>query len=103
MKQLPLLFAVMAGKTSEDYTQVFKGVMDILHNETRVKEFMVDFEAGMWQGLREVFVDPTIKGCAFHWNQAVWRHVQSLGLQTERKNNRRTPGRPARVCGQDMA
>lgn len=21
-----------------------------------------------------------IKGCIFHWTQAVWRHVQSLGL-----------------------
>ncbi|KAJ8298546.1 hypothetical protein KUTeg_023889 [Tegillarca granosa] len=31
---------------------------------------------------REVFPDPIVKGCAFHFSQAVWRKTQELGLKT---------------------
>ena len=33
-----------------------------------------------WQAIRQVFPGRTIKGCVFHWSQAVWRKVQELGL-----------------------
>lgn len=46
-----------------------------------VKSFVADFEAGIWQGIREVFDEPDIQGCAFHFGQAVWRKAQECGLQ----------------------
>ena len=33
-----------------------------------------------WIAIREAFPGVKLKGCAFHWSQAVWRHVQSVGL-----------------------
>lgn len=36
----------------------------------------------MWQSLRQHFPGVPIKGCVFHWTQAVWRHVQDGGLVT---------------------
>ena len=35
---------------------------------------------------QEIIPDVGIKGCAFHWAQAVWRHVQDAGLAETNKN-----------------
>ncbi|KAH3815169.1 hypothetical protein DPMN_143691 [Dreissena polymorpha] len=32
--------------------------------------------------LRQVYTDPDIKDCAFHFNQALWRKCQEIGLRT---------------------
>ena len=49
-----------------------------------VERFVADFEVGIWQDLRYVFDNPDIRGCVFHWSQALWRQVQQLGLQVYR-------------------
>lgn len=38
--------------------------------------------SGAWQAIREVFPGRIIKGCVFHWTQAVYRKVLQLGLST---------------------
>jgi len=35
---------------------------------------------GAWKAVRDVYPMASIQGCVFHWTQAVWRHVQELGL-----------------------
>ena len=37
---------------------------------------------GAWAAIKAVFPDADIKGCAFHWEQAVMRKVANLGLKT---------------------
>ena len=51
---------------------------------------MVDFEAALWLALAQELSDVVVKGCTFHFCQAVWRKVQELGLQTAYTNLRRT-------------
>ncbi|XP_052778138.1 uncharacterized protein LOC128215495 [Mya arenaria] len=62
-------------------TLVFQAIVRLLPS-TQVQTFVTDFEAGIWQGLRSVFNDPDIRGCAFHFGQALWRKAQECGLQT---------------------
>ena len=46
-----------------------------------MKQMHTSFSAA-WQGIQQVFPGVAVKGCAFHWSQAVWRHVQEYGLVT---------------------
>lgn len=60
--------------------QVFQAIVRLVPNHV-VEEFVADFESGLWQGLRGVFDEPSIHGCAFHFSQALYRKLQEFGLQ----------------------
>ena len=62
------------------FGQIFQAVVNLLPAR-KVETFIVDFEAGMWQGLRDVFEEPQIRGCAFHIGQTLFRKVQEMGLK----------------------
>ena len=86
-KQVPLAYALMSGRKKNDYRAVFHTLRKILEGSSssssdyKLQEVVMDFEAGMWGGIRLAFPEISIKGCVFHWVQAVWRHVQGMGLQ----------------------
>jgi hypothetical protein len=42
--------------------------------------FVADFEKGLWNALRQLFLGIPIKGCVFHWCQAIFRKIQKSGL-----------------------
>jgi len=50
-----------------------KTILALMPQSIKVNQVMIDFEKAMWNCLREVLPDMTVKGCLFHWTQALWR------------------------------
>ena len=72
----------MSSRRKHDYKKVLKKVLRILPTTPSVEQVTVDFESAVWGAFRKVLPEVQLLGCAFHWNQALWRKVQELGLQT---------------------
>ncbi|EFX61735.1 hypothetical protein DAPPUDRAFT_272033 [Daphnia pulex] len=53
-------------------------------------EFMMDFEAAMWQACKEVF--PAVKpvGCSFHLTQSFYRNIKLIGLAPSYRKDSQT-------------
>jgi len=61
----------------------------VLPSPPVVAAFVVDFEAAVWDALRQEYPDATIKGCTFHFSQAIWRKVQDIGLARAYREKRK--------------
>ena len=81
-KQVPLAFIVMSRRTAPDYTAALQAVIDALPSPPSVKTITTDFEKGIWRGCREVLPEVKMRGCGFHWAQAVERYFGEVGLLT---------------------
>ncbi|XP_035692859.1 uncharacterized protein LOC118427277 [Branchiostoma floridae] len=89
IKQVPLAFALMTSRCRTDYMAVLTELKKALPREIELEEGVTDFEVGLCQAFQEVFQGTRMKGCAFHWCQAIWRKVQELGLQRAYNNDHR--------------
>ncbi|KAL8580816.1 hypothetical protein ACOMHN_017320 [Nucella lapillus] len=89
-KQLPLAFAVMSGKRRRDYLAVLWALKQELRRRDlswNLECVTMDFEAAAWAAFRAAFPEVDVRGCSFHCGQAVWRHMQELGMQHAYQND----------------
>lgn len=76
LKQVPVLLVVMSRRTKADYRAILEFVITLL--ATPPSSVVMDFESAVWCAFREVFSSIRIRGCFFHWKQAVWRKMKEL-------------------------
>ncbi|KAL3861171.1 hypothetical protein ACJMK2_007236 [Sinanodonta woodiana] len=68
--QFPLVFYLMSRNTKSHYLVVFRSLQSRLEHVS-IEGFVLR---------KKAFPGVELKGRAFHWSQAVWRHVQSVEL-----------------------
>lgn len=76
---VPAVYALLPNKRQETYDRFFTAV------KTKVPgwnpaSIMMDFEAAVVQSATNLFPGAKIMGCNYHFNQCLWKHVQSCGL-----------------------
>jgi hypothetical protein len=49
-------------------------------NTTGNQYMLSTYQKGLWNALRQLFPGMPIKGCVFHWCQAIFRKIQKSGL-----------------------
>ena len=86
---MALAYALLSNKSKETYVELLGALRDALiaeYGEVGThKTFLVDFEIAAIQALGTVFPDSRVKGCSFHFRQAVYRRVQREGLPLRRR------------------
>ena len=89
-ESMPLVWALLLNKSSATYVEMFTAVRDALVNtfgDTGCpRTFLVDFEAAAIKAIQVVFTDSVVKGCCFHYRQAIYRKVQTVGLKGDYEN-----------------
>lgn len=70
----------MTRKTADCYASVFKFVEENIF-KLEPLEIMTDFEDGMRKGIKIVYPNVVLRGCWFHFNQAINRKCVKLGMR----------------------
>ena len=92
-KLFPLVMALLPGKSRAIYEYMLTQIREMLEskfvNENgqgltwNPQSFQIDFERAMKKALRNVLPNTDVKGCLFHFRQAIIRHVTELKLMKQ--------------------
>ncbi|XP_071103353.1 uncharacterized protein [Haliotis cracherodii] len=87
----PLVYALMPDRRTTTYQRLFAQlkvhIQHLLNQPFNPETFQVDFEVPAIRALQIEFQGSDIKGCFFHFTQAIWRKTQELGLAVGYRDN----------------
>ena len=82
---MPVVWAILPNKSKATYIEMFSAVERSLveknGNVGRQRCFLVDFELAAIDAIGSVFRDSRVKGCTFHFRQALMRRAADEGLR----------------------
>ncbi|CAG0902224.1 unnamed protein product [Darwinula stevensoni] len=80
---MPVVFAFLPDKRMDTYRKLFQALLEICTKaglSFSPKLFLLDFERGVITTLQLIFPSAMVKGCYFHFTQAIYRKVQEHGI-----------------------
>ena len=90
IQQVPAVYMLLMRKSTQIYDRAFLSLMQAMLErdfECEPLEILVDYEISLHQIIRLHFPGTVIRDCYFHFNQAVWRWVQTHGHSVFYKKN----------------
>ncbi|CAH0562759.1 unnamed protein product [Brassicogethes aeneus] len=84
----PFAFALMERKNTSSYVALFRQIVNLIPNINPVN-CLTDYEEGLRRAIAEVWPNCRLKGCWFHYCQAVFRKSRTLGLQYPANDEKR--------------
>ncbi|XP_067660025.1 uncharacterized protein [Haliotis asinina] len=91
-QMFPVAFSLLPSKSRDTYIRLFNYMKDSVLAIVGVELFpsvvQTDYEAAAIGATERVFPDAEVRGCYFHFTQAVWRQVSEKGLVNTYKDNR---------------
>ena len=82
---IPLVFCISKSKTEVVYKEIFSTLTEN-YSMLNPATVMFDHERAAINAFAQIFPISEIKGCFFYFGQAIWRHIQALGLQQRYQN-----------------
>ncbi len=82
-KQFPLAYFLLPGESREVCNIAFALLHEAAQRHLPIQptRVMTDFEKALLQSISINFPTATVKGCFYHFAQAIWRKIQQFGLQ----------------------
>ena len=78
---LALAWALLPNKSQQSYVEMFTALADAFarnFGDVGRHTFLTDFESAAVNAIRPTFADSVVKGCTFHFRQAITRKVQAV-------------------------
>ncbi|CAF4608132.1 unnamed protein product [Rotaria magnacalcarata] len=83
---VPCVVGLLVNKKAATYKQIFSELKNATLRKKTVfspSVIMTDFESGSISAVKDEFPTAQHLGCYFHFSQAIFRHIQFLGLQRQ--------------------
>jgi len=104
---VPLCFCLLSGKTVGHYRQLLLHVRRKLrqlgHRTWHSQNVICDFEVALITAIHTELPRTRVRGCYFHFSQALWRQVSSLGIVTAYSSNSRSGRRLRKIVQKIMS
>ena len=79
---VPVVYALMPGKSQEIYQKLFKKIVDLIGTETIKTEMVIcDYEKAVMNAVVQEIPNVKPTGCFFHFKQCLERKLQILGFK----------------------
>ena len=87
---VPVVVALLPKRDTQTYRRMFQLLQQAAErfgHRLQPQTVCIDFEKAMIECVNQLFPSSRIRGCLFHFTQAIWRKVQALGLTNKYTEN----------------
>lgn len=83
---IPIFFCLLPNKKETTYTEVFRVLKEKF--QVSISFFKSDWETAIMNAVRTVHPDVHIKGCFYHFSNAIWKNAEKLGMTMDKQHRR---------------